>query len=86
MSAQAGIFAIKLVEANRRRLLDGFWLPDVSDEHGSVPMLVVAWQNFESRKISPVGLLEHDRNGYRFRYIRNARNVTGLLPFLGSAT
>lgn len=58
-------------------------LPDVSDERERFSTLIVAWQNTESREVSPVGLLEHDHLGYRFRYIRNARDVIGFLPFLG---
>jgi len=58
-------------------------LPDVSDERETDSTLIVAWQNSESREISPVGLLDHDSLGYRFRYIRNARDVNGFLPFLG---
>lgn len=58
-------------------------LPDASDERETDSTLIVAWQNSESREISPVGLLEHDQLGYRFRYIRNARDVEGFLPFLG---
>jgi len=58
-------------------------LPDVSDERETDSTLIVAWQNSESREISPVGLLEHDHLGYRFRYIRKARDVKGFLPFLG---
>lgn len=58
-------------------------LPHASDERETDSALIVAWQNSESREISPVGLLEHDHLGYRFRYIRNARDVRGFLPFLG---
>jgi len=58
-------------------------LPHVSDEREADSTLIVAWQSSESREISPVGLLEHDHLGYRFRYIRNARDVEDFLPFLG---
>ena len=58
-------------------------LPYAADERETKSTLIVAWQNSESREISPVGLLEHDHRGYRFRYIRNARGVEGFLPFLG---
>jgi hypothetical protein len=58
-------------------------LPDASGERDTDSTLIVAWQNSETREISPVGLLEHDHGGYRFRYIRNARNVKNFLPFLG---
>jgi hypothetical protein len=37
--------------------------------------LAVAWQHPESRSIQPVGLLEQEADGYRFRYIRNADAV-----------
>ena len=58
-------------------------LPHVSAERAADSTLIVAWQNSESREISPVGLLEHDHLGYRFRYIRNARDVKDFLPLLG---
>lgn len=45
--------------------------------------LVVAWQNPDSRRIAPVGLLEHVEAGYRFRYLRRAPRVPGFRPFLG---
>ena len=42
----------------------------------------VAWQNPETRVISPVGVLEHDCD-YRFRYLRRAEEVAGFRPFVG---
>lgn len=44
--------------------------------------LVVAWQNPDSRRIAPVGLLEHGHEEYRFRYLRRAGEVPGFRPFL----
>lgn len=44
--------------------------------------LVVAWQNPESRLISPVGLLDQHAAAYRFRYLRAAQQVVGFEPFL----
>jgi hypothetical protein len=45
--------------------------------------LVVAWQHPDSRLISPVGFLEHGTaDGYRFRYLRRARQLEGFQPFL----
>lgn len=58
-------------------------LPHAAAERSSVNTLIVAWQHPASRSISPVGLLEHDREGYRFRYVANARNLEGFMPFLG---
>ena len=58
-------------------------LPDVSDERETASTLIVAWQNPGTREISPVGLLQHDALGYRFRYIRKARDVADFQPFLG---
>lgn len=58
-------------------------LPHAASERSAAGTLIVAWQHPRSRAISPVGLLDHDREGYRFRYIANARDVDGFLPFLG---
>ena len=58
-------------------------LPQVSDEREGDSTLIVAWQNSESHRISPFGLLAHDHLGCRFRYIRNARDVKDFLPLLG---
>ena len=45
--------------------------------------LVVAWQNPDSRRIAPIGLLEHGHEAYRFRYLRRALQIPGFRPFLG---
>ena len=44
--------------------------------------LVVAWQHPGSRLISPVGLLEHSPEIYRFRYLRRAAELPDFQPFL----
>lgn len=49
----------------------------------TVRRLVVAWQNPESRLISPVGLLSYDGHSYRFAYIRHALDVVDFQPLLG---
>lgn len=53
------------------------------DAGRSLGRLVVAWQNPDSRLITPVGLLEHGFGMYRFRYLRRAGQVAGFRPFLG---
>jgi hypothetical protein len=45
--------------------------------------LAVAWQHPQTRAIEPVGILEYDEAGYRFRYVRNALSVDGFRPLLG---
>jgi len=45
--------------------------------------LAVAWQHPVTRAIEPVGILECDEAGYRFRYVRNALQVEGFRPLLG---
>jgi len=45
--------------------------------------LAVAWQHSVTRAIEPVGILECDEAGYRFRYVRNALRVEGFQPLLG---
>jgi hypothetical protein len=45
--------------------------------------LAVAWQHPVTRAIEPVGILECDEAGYRFRYVRNALRVEGFRPLLG---
>lgn len=56
----------------------------VSWDAGRSPgSLIVAWQNPETRLITPVGLLEHGLEaGYRYRYLRRAPDINGFLPFL----
>jgi hypothetical protein len=44
--------------------------------------LIVAWQHPVSRRVSPVGLLEHGPPGYRYRYLRRANEVDGFQGFL----
>lgn len=57
--------------------------PAAWDAGRSSGSLLVAWQNPDSRLISPVGLLEHGGEaGYRFRYLRRAPGVAGFRPFL----
>ncbi|MDN5854129.1 MAG: HIRAN domain-containing protein [Actinomycetia bacterium] len=57
--------------------------PAAWDADRSPGSLLVAWQNPDSRLISPVGLLEHGGEaGYRFRYLRRAPDVAGFRPFL----
>jgi hypothetical protein len=45
--------------------------------------LVVAWQHPTDRKISPIGFLSFDGNGYQFAYIENALHVKDFRPLLG---
>jgi hypothetical protein len=64
------------------------------DAHGSTTWdagrsggrLIVAWQHPESRLIAPVGLLEHGRELYRFRYLRRAGDLPDFQPFLSFPT
>ena len=60
-------------------------LPLASDELQTSAPLIVAWQHPTSRRISAVGLIDHDHDGYRFRYVCGACDVTGFRPFLGFA-
>lgn len=68
------------------RHLAGSGVPTAGDEWDagrSGGRLVVAWQNPESRLISPVGVLDHgSRTHYRFRYLRRAAELEGFEPFL----
>lgn len=48
-----------------------------------VSSLIVAWQDPESRIISPVGRLEQRSGTYSFRYLRRAVDVQGFRPFIG---
>lgn len=52
------------------------------DAGRSMGRLVVARQDPASRLISPVGFLDHGRDGYRFRYLRRARELAGFQRFL----
>ncbi|MGI5127113.1 hypothetical protein ACQEVB_09915 [Pseudonocardia sp. CA-107938] len=52
------------------------------DAGRSMGRLIVAWQHPTLRLISPVGVLEHGPTGYRFRYLRRARELAGFQPFL----
>jgi hypothetical protein len=62
------------------RLQNAAGLADVGHSSG---VLIVAWQNPDTRLIAPVGLLEHgDGYGYRFRYLRRAKETPDFLPFL----
>lgn len=58
-------------------------LPHASDERSSGRPLIVAWQHPETRRVSPVGLLDHDQHQYSFRYISGAMQVEGFRPFIG---
>lgn len=59
-------------------------LPAAPDAGRSPGSLIVAWQHPTSRRISPVGLLEHGlAPGYRFRYLRQAPAVEDFAPFIG---
>jgi hypothetical protein len=50
---------------------------------GSPPRLLVAWQNPQTRCITPVGVLEQHSGGYSFAYLRKSLDVPGFRPFLG---
>jgi len=43
----------------------------------------VAWRNTSRDLIAPVGVLDQDRLGYRFQYLRNVDQVPDFRPFLG---
>ena len=45
--------------------------------------LLVAWQNSETRLISPVGFLDYRDGLYHFRYLSRALEVDGFRPLLG---
>ncbi len=45
--------------------------------------LAVAWQHPDKRSIQPAGFLSDLGTGYEFRYIRNARDLPGFVPFFG---
>lgn len=58
-------------------------LPLASGELRTSAPLIIAWQHPTSRRISAVGLIDHDGDGYRFRYVRGVRDVDDFQPFLG---
>lgn len=43
----------------------------------------VAWRNTSLGLTAAVGVLDHDRLGYRFEYLRNVDQVPDFRPFLG---
>ena len=43
----------------------------------------VSWRNRSRRVIAPVGVLDHDSSGYRFRYLDTAGTIEGFRPFIG---
>lgn len=45
--------------------------------------LLVAWQNPDTRRITLVGILEHNAGRYCFRYLQAALDTQGFRPFLG---
>jgi hypothetical protein len=59
-------------------------LQDRVSDAATARRLVVTWQHPIERTISPVGMLSFDDHGYRFHYLRNALQVNGFRPFLGS--
>lgn len=58
----------------------------VRSSAGTVPTprrLAVAWQHPDKRSIQPVGLLSDTGGRYEFRYVQNARDLPGFVPFVG---
>jgi hypothetical protein len=43
----------------------------------------VAWRNTSRERIAPVGVLDHDRVGYRFEYLHDVDQIPDFRPFLG---
>ncbi len=62
--------------------LDRHVTPDVAD-HGGVRRFAVAWRNTTRRTTSPVGVLQHDGDVYKFWYLPSVSTVPDFRPFLG---
>jgi hypothetical protein len=65
----------------RRDVVEDSQAPDASSR--VLRRLAVAWQDPATRAIEPVGILECDEAGYRFRYVRNALSLDGFQHLLG---
>lgn len=45
--------------------------------------MIVAWQDPQTRRIVPIGVLSHDDAGYGFAYLDGVRDIEGFRPLLG---
>ncbi len=54
-----------------------------SASRGRVRRFAVAWRNTTRREISPVGVLEHDGEIYKFWYLPQTAGIRDFRPFLG---
>lgn len=45
--------------------------------------MIVAWQDPQTRRIVPIGVLSHDDAGYGFAYLESVRDIKGFRPLLG---
>jgi hypothetical protein len=45
--------------------------------------MIVAWQDPQTRRIVPIGVLSHDDAGYGFAYLESVRDIRGFRPLLG---
>lgn len=56
------------------------------EQHEAQPTarrFAVAWRNTARPRISPVAVLDYDRQRYRFEYLPTASNVEDFRPFIG---
>ncbi len=53
------------------------------DEGVRARRFAVAWRNSISNEIHPVGLLDADDQGFRFRYLTSVSKIAGFRPFIG---
>jgi hypothetical protein len=54
-----------------------------SQQQAATRRLAVAWQDRETRKMWPVGILGYNGQYYSFRYVQNITNIDNFRPLLG---
>src|SRR5690606_19684687 len=45
--------------------------------------MIVAWQDPQTRRIVPIGVLSHDDARYGYAYLESVRDIDGFRPLLG---
>lgn len=60
---------------------------EATPQHGHAAVrsqrMIVAWQNPETRRITPIGVLTRMERGYGFAYLDSVRAIEGFRPIVG---